>query len=67
MIANLFAFPIAYFLMTNWLQTFSQQIEIGVRIFMLATITSLFIAMLGSVYWSVKAAISNPVDSLKNE
>jgi putative ABC transport system permease protein len=66
-IASIVAFPFAYFAMDYWLQNFAYQVEVGISTFIIATIVSLGVAILGSGYWSMKAAISNPVDSLKTE
>ncbi len=66
-IANAIAWPAAYIIMKNWLNTFAYRIEMGPAIFLLSGLIILVIALLTVIYQSVKAAIANPVDSLKYE
>lgn len=67
MIACGFAFPIGYWLMNKWLQDFAYRIEISAWIFVLAGILALFIALLTISYQAIKAALANPVTSLRTE
>lgn len=67
LIANLIAWPIAYYLMADWLQDFAYRINISVLIFIMAGILVHFIAMLTVAYQAVRAAISNPIESLRYE
>lgn len=61
------AIPIAWYAMGQWLEGFANRIEIGVEVYLLAGLVAILIA-LGTVSWqSIKAAMSNPVDSLRNE
>mgnify|MGYP000259133318 CR=1 FL=1 len=64
-LANVIGFPIAYIATKNWLQDFSTQVEVGPLSFFIALLASLGIAILGSSYWSIKAAVSNPVEAIK--
>lgn len=64
-LANVIGFPIAFVVTKSWLQNFSTQVDVGPSIFMVALLASLGIAILGSSYWSVKAAVSNPVEAIK--
>jgi hypothetical protein len=66
-IANLIALPLAYVLMRGWLQDFAYKVSIGPAIFIFASILTLLIAFLTVSYHSIKAALSNPVDSLRYE
>jgi len=66
-IAFLIAAPIAYYLMHWWLQHFAYRINIGVGIFLLTILISQVIAWLTVGYQAVKAAVANPVKSLKME
>jgi putative ABC transport system permease protein len=61
------AFPVSWILMNNWLQTFAYRIQIGAGIFLAAGISVLAITLLTIFYQSVKAAIANPVKSLRSE
>jgi putative ABC transport system permease protein len=67
LVANLIAWPVSYFLMSRWLQDFAYKISIGPLVFVLAAGLSLFVAVLTVSYHSLKAALSNPVDSLRYE
>jgi len=66
-LANLIAWPLAYFAMSRWLRNFAFRVEIGWAIFPAAAAAALLIAALtvGSQTW--RAARANPVDSLRYE
>jgi putative ABC transport system permease protein len=66
-IANIFAIPIAYYFMNKWLQNFAYKIEIGIIPFAIAGLTVLVIALLTISIQTTKAALANPVDSLRSE
>jgi putative ABC transport system permease protein len=66
-IANVIAWPVAYFAMNRWLEDFAYRIDIGPRIFTLAGIAALVIALITVIYHAVKAALSNPVEALRYE
>ncbi len=66
-LANVFAWPIAYFIMNKWLEGFAYRTEIDLWIFFLSGATALLISLLTVIYQAVKAALSNPVDSLRRE
>jgi putative ABC transport system permease protein len=66
-ISNLIAWPIAYFAMKMWLQNFAYRINIGIGIFLLSAVLALVIAVLTVSYQSIKAAVANPVESLRYE
>jgi putative ABC transport system permease protein len=61
------ASPLAYFAMKNWLQGFAFRIDISWWIFAISGILAMLIAFLTVGYQSVKAALMNPVKSLKTE
>jgi putative ABC transport system permease protein len=61
------AAPIALFGMNKWLEDFAYKIRIEWWIFALAAFLSLFVSLLTVVYQSLKAAIANPVKSLRTE
>ncbi|MEA5427179.1 ABC transporter permease [Arcicella lustrica] len=67
LVACCFAFPLGYWLMNKWLQDFAYRIEISAWIFVLAGILALFIALLTISYQAIKAALANPVTSLRTE
>jgi putative ABC transport system permease protein len=66
-VANLIAWPIAYFALHGWLQNFPYRTSIGVDIFFLSAALVFFIALLTVSYQSIKAASANPVNSLRYE
>ena len=66
-IANVIAWPIAYYLMESWLQDFAYRIEIGLGIFILSGIFALAIAQFTISFQTLKAALVNPVKLLRNE
>jgi putative ABC transport system permease protein len=67
LLANLLAWPFAYYAMHNWLGNFAYRIGIGWDIFVVSGITAGMVAILTVLYHSVKAALLNPVDSLRYE
>jgi putative ABC transport system permease protein len=66
-ISNLIAWPIAWYLMDRWLQTFAYQVNIKWWIFLLAGFVTMIVALSTISFQTIKAAIKNPVDSLKYE
>jgi putative ABC transport system permease protein len=67
LIANLFAWPLAYFATDRWLQEFAYHINIGWSVFVLAAVLALFIAIVTVFLQTIKAALANPVNSLRYE
>jgi len=67
LISNLIAIPIAYVLLTKWLQTYDYKVSTGLWPYMLAAGISLTIAILTISMQSFKVAKANPVDALKYE
>jgi len=66
-IADIIAFPIAYYFMNKWLEDFAYKIEISWWIFILSGGIALMIALLTVSFQVIKAAIANPIESLKYE
>ena len=67
LIANLIAWPIAYYAMNQWLQSFAYRINLGISTFILSGLIALFIALLTVSYQAIKAARANPVEALRYE
>ncbi|MBN7813688.1 ABC transporter permease [Algoriphagus sp. H41] len=61
------AIPLAYFMMKEWLATFAYQTRISIGLFVLVMLASLLITLLTVGSKAVRAALANPVDSLKDE
>lgn len=66
-IAILIAVPVAWYLTENWLQDFAYRINISWTVFALAGILAMLIAILTISFQSIRAAIANPVKSLRTE
>jgi ABC-type antimicrobial peptide transport system permease subunit len=66
-VALLIAFPFSWWAMSGWLQRFAYRVDIGVVVFLAAGISILAIALLTVGYQAIKAAIANPVKSLRTE
>jgi putative ABC transport system permease protein len=67
LIANIFAWPLAWYFMDQWLRDFAYRIDIGILPFILAGFAALLIALLTISYQAIKAALTNPVESLRYE
>jgi putative ABC transport system permease protein len=67
LIAFVLATPLAWWMMSEWLGSFAYRIEVGVGSFVLAGAIALLIAWLTVSYQSIKAAIVNPVKSLRSQ
>ncbi len=67
LLANIIAWPVAYYFMNRWLQNFAFRIDLSAWVFVLSGLAIYCIALLTVSYQSVKAATANPVDSLRYE
>lgn len=67
MIAFLIASPLAWFLMNAWLSEYAYRTTIDGWVFVITGILSVIIAIVTTSFQAIKAAISNPVQSLKSE
>lgn len=67
LLANIIAWPIAYYFMNNWLQDFAYRINLTIWPFLLSGLIAVLIAIATVSYQSIKAALANPVKSLKYE
>lgn len=67
LIAFVIAVPLSWIAMDKWLDSFAYQITIGVDVFLIAGLSALLIAWVTVSYQSIKAAIVNPVKSLRSE
>jgi putative ABC transport system permease protein len=66
-IAFVLASPLAWFAVNWWLKDYSYKVEIGIIVYLVAGVSSFLIAWLTMGYQSIKAATSNPADSLRSE
>jgi len=66
-IAAFIAIPLSWFTINSWLNNFAYRIDISWVIFVISTLSALFIGWITVSYESIKAAITNPVKSLRSE
>jgi putative ABC transport system permease protein len=66
-LANLIAWPLAWWAMNKWLQDFAYRINISWEVFAIAGIAAVLIAITTVSFQAIKAAIANPVNSLRSE
>ncbi len=67
LVAGLIASPIAWWVMNKWLQDFAYRIDISLWVFVIACLIAVLIALVTISFHAIKAAISNPVKSLRTE
>ena len=67
LIANLIAWPVAYFLMGGWLQNFAYRVDLSWWVFALSGMIALLIALGTVSYQALRAAVANPIDALRYE
>ncbi|MEM7655574.1 MAG: ABC transporter permease [Bacteroidota bacterium] len=67
LIANLIAWPIAWFTLARWLEGFAYQISLSWGVFLLAALGVMALALLTVAFQSVRAALSDPADVLREE
>ncbi|MEP6748021.1 MAG: FtsX-like permease family protein [Bacteroidota bacterium] len=66
-VAAIIAFPVAWFAMHSWLQDFAYRINMPWWIFIVAAIVAALVALITISFQAIKAALSNPVKSLRSE
>ena len=66
-VAILVSLPLGWYAMNKWLEDFSYRIEIGIWVFVLAAFLAVAISIITVSYQSIKAAIANPIKSLRTE
>jgi putative ABC transport system permease protein len=67
LLANIIAWPVAWWLMDYWLRDFVYRISIEPWVFLLAGLAAVVIAMITIIYQAIKAAHVNPIESLRSE
>lgn len=67
LIATVIAIPFAWFAINSWLKGFAYRVSVGWTVFLLASLAAFVIAWITVGYESIKAAIANPVKSLRSE
>jgi putative ABC transport system permease protein len=66
-IAFIIAIPIGYYAMTKWLEGFEYKVALDISVFLLSGVLSFLLAWMTIGFESIRAAISNPVESLRIE
>ncbi|HEY5406482.1 MAG TPA: ABC transporter permease, partial [Ginsengibacter sp.] len=66
-IAFLISIPVTWWAMHEWLKDFAYRINISVWVFAIAGIIAILIALLTVSFQAIKAAVANPVKSLRTE
>jgi putative ABC transport system permease protein len=67
LIANIVAWPLAFYAMNRWLANFAYRIGIGWDIFVFSGVLAVVIALFTVFFHSVRAALSNPATALRYE
>jgi putative ABC transport system permease protein len=67
LLANIVAWPVAWYAMHLWLQNFAYRSSLNPLLFLLAGVLSMIIAALPVGYQAIKAAVADPIDSLRYE
>jgi putative ABC transport system permease protein len=66
-VANAVAWPVAYFAMNKWLQAYAYRVKLSLVTFALAGVLALIISILTVSYQAIRAALADPVESLRYE
>ncbi|GGG09225.1 ABC transporter permease [Dokdonia pacifica] len=66
-IALLLAVPLTYYFMSDWIEKFSYRTDISIQVFLIAGFGAMLITMITVSFQAIKAAIANPVNSLRSE
>jgi putative ABC transport system permease protein len=66
-VANVVAWPVAWYLMTQWLNSFAYHVDMNVFIYLMAAIAAILIALLTVSMQTIKAAMGNPTETLRYE
>jgi putative ABC transport system permease protein len=66
-VANLIAWPVAYFVTSGWLQNYAYRISLNAAVFIAAAVLAMLIVLLTVSTQAIKAALANPVEALRYE
>ena len=61
------ASPIAWYIMSHWLDRFAYKIDLSIWIFLLAGVIAILLVLLSTSYQAIKVAYKNPVDAIRYE
>ncbi len=66
-LANVFAWPLAWYALNRWMQRFAYRADLSLDLFLVSGLFTIFIALITVYFHSARAAHANPIDSLKYE
>jgi putative ABC transport system permease protein len=66
-VSNVLAWPVSYYVMNKWLQSFAYRVDVSWWVFVVAGATALVVALLTVSWQAIRAALANPVESLRYE
>lgn len=67
LIANVIVYPIANYFLESWLEDYAYRIDVNYSVFLMAALCSITLALIAVGYHVLKAALSNPIDSIRYE
>ena len=67
LVANIFAWPMAYWFIKDWIEDYPYRINVDIGFYAIASVLALLVALLTVCYQTIKAAKGNPVDALRYE
>jgi putative ABC transport system permease protein len=67
LLSNMISWPLAWYAISHWLQDFTYKVNLGIVIFVISGILSVFVALITIIFQCLKAASVNPAHSLKQE
>jgi putative ABC transport system permease protein len=67
LVANVFAWPLAYWFIKDWIEDYPYRIDVDIGFYAIASVLALLVALLTISYQTIKAARANPVDALRYE
>jgi len=67
LLASLIATPIAWYFLDEWLQKYEYRIELNWMVFAVASMMAVIVTLVTVSYQSIKAALANPIKSLRSE
>jgi putative ABC transport system permease protein len=67
LLSTILAWPVAWYFMSNWLENFAYRVELGIVVFILASVITYIIALATVSFQAYSAARLNPVDTLRDE
>jgi putative ABC transport system permease protein len=67
LVASIIAWPLTWYFISNWIERFIYRTSVGLTPFVLATLLAAFVVVATTGFRAMKAALANPVDSLRTE